>query len=161
MTLPTALLLAWGGVAAAMDLLQRRVRWWWSLLGLVGAGGYRLATWARQGIDPEEALAIFVTVTASYGLWKAGWWGGADAKTAMTLVIAIPELVFIAVVALVSLVVSALRLVARGGERSLAQVAVDAFQVVRAGAREGERFPLVAVMVAALPVYLVLELLVA
>jgi len=144
-----------------MDLLQRRVRWWWSLLGLVGAGGYRLATWATQGIDPEEALIIFVAVTASYGLWRAGWWGGADGKTAITLVIAIPELVFIAVVALVSLVVSALRLVARRGERSVAQVALDAVQVVRAGAREGERFPLVAVMVAALTVYLLLELLVA
>ena len=39
-------------------------------------------------------------------------------------------------------------------------MAVDAVQVVRAGAREGERFPLVAVMVAALPVYLALGLLV-
>ena len=109
------LLLAWGGVAASMDLLQRRVRWWWSLLGLVGAGGYRLASWARQGIDPEEALIIFVAVTASYGLWRAAWWGGADAKTAMTLVIAIPDLAFIAVVALVSLAVSALR--TRGPKR--------------------------------------------
>ena len=153
--------MAWGGVAASMDLLQRRVRWWWSLLGLVGAGGYRLASWARQGIDPEEALIIFVAVTASYGLWRVVWWGGADAKTAMTLVIAIPDLAFIAVVALVSLAVSGLRLVSRRGERSLAKVAADAVQVVRAGGREGERFPLVAVMVAALPVYLVLGLLVA
>ena len=161
MTLPTALLLAWGGVAATMDLLQRRVRWWWSLLGLVGAGGYRLATWANQGVDPEEALIIFVAVTGSYGLWRSGWWGGADAKTAMALVIAIPGLVFIAMVAFLSLAVSALRLMARRGERSLAEMAVDAVQVVRAGAREGERFPLVAVMVAALPVYLVFEFLIA
>lgn len=156
-----AVLLAWGGVAAWMDLRQRRVRWWWSLLGLVGAGGYRLASWARQGIDPEEALIIFVAVTASYGLWRVAWWGGADAKTAMTLVIAIPDLAFIAVVALVSLAVSGLRLVSRRGERGLAQVAADAVQVVRAGSREGDRFPLVSVMDAALPVYLVLELLAA
>ena len=156
-----AVLWAWGGVAAWMDLRQRRVRWWWLLLGLLGAGGYRLATWARQGIPPEEALIIFVAVTASYGLWRAGWWGGADAKTAMTLVIAIPDLAFIAVVALVSLAVSALRLVARRGKRSMAQVAVDAVQVARAGSREGDRFPLVSVMIAALPVYLVLELLAA
>jgi len=161
MTLSTALLFGWAGIAAWMDLLQRRVRWWWSLLGLLGAGGYRLATWAREGIVPEEALIIFVAVTASYSLWKAGWWGGADAKTAMTLVVAIPDLAFIAVVAVVSLLVSTLRLVARKGQRSLAQMAMDAVQVVKAGTREGERFPLVAVMVAALPVYLLLELLVA
>ena len=143
-----------------MDLQERRVRWWWSLLGLLGAGGYRLATWVRRGIAPEEVLIIFVAVTASYGLWKAGWWGGADAKTAMTLVIAVPDLVFIAVISLVSLLVSALRLLARKGQRSLVQVAVDAVEVVKSGTREGERFPLVAVMVGALPVYLLLELLV-
>ena len=161
MTLSTALLFGWAGIAAWMDLLKRRVRWWWLLLGLVGAGGYRLAIWAREGVDPEEALIIFVSVTASYGLWKAGWWGGADAKTAMTLVVAIPDLLFIAVVAIVSLLVSTLRLLARKGQRSLAQVAIDAVRVAKAGTREGERFPLVAVMVGALPVYLLLELLVA
>ena len=161
MTLSTALLFGWAGIAAWMDLLQRRVRWWWSLLGLLGAGGHRLATWAREGIVPEEALIIFVAVTASYGLWKAGWWGGADAKTAMTLVIAIPDLVFIAVIGLVSLVASTLRLLAWKGQRSLAQVAVDVVQVVQAGSREGERFPLVAVMATALPVYLLLGLLLA
>jgi Flp pilus assembly protein protease CpaA len=160
-TLSTALLFSWACVTAWMDLLQRRVRWWWSLLGLLGAGGYRLAAWARGGIVLEEVLIIFMAVTASYVLWKAVWWGGADAKTAMTLVIAIPDLVFIVVVALVSLLVSALRLVARKGPRSLEQVAVDAVQVVKGGAREGERFPLVAVMAGALPVYLLLELLVA
>ena len=161
MTLSTALLFGRAGLAAWMDLLKRRVRWWWLLLGLVGAGGYRLATWAREGVDLEEALIIFVAVTASYGLWKAGWWGGADAKTAMTLVIAIPDLVFIAVIGLVSLVASTLRLLAWKGQRSLAQVAVDAVQVVRAGTREGERFPLVAVMVVALPIHLLLGLLAA
>ena len=161
MTISTALLFGWAGVAAWMDLLQRRVRWWWSLLGLLGAGGHRLATWGRGAVVLEEALIIVVAVTASYGLWKAKWWGGADAKTAMTLVIAIPDLVFIAVIGLVSLVASTLRLLARKGQRSLAQVAVDAVQVVKSGTREGERFPLVAVMVAALPVYLMLELLVA
>ena len=130
------------------------------MLGLLGAGGYRLASWVRGGIVLQETLIIFVAVTASYGLWKASWWGGADAKTAMTLVIAIPDLVFIAVIALVSLVVSTLRLLARKGQRSLVQVAVDAVEVVKSGTREGERFPLVAVMVAALPVYLALGLLV-
>jgi Flp pilus assembly protein protease CpaA len=156
-----ALLFGWAGVAAWMDLLQRRVRWWWSLLGLLGAGGYRLAAWGTGGMVLQEGLIIFVAVTASYALWKAAWWGGVDAKTAMTLVIAIPDLVFIVVVALVSLLVSALRLVARKGQRSLEQVAGDAVQVVKGGAREGERFPLVAVMAGALPVYLLLELLVA
>jgi len=157
----TALLFGWAGVAAWMDLLQRRVRWWWSLLGLLGAGAYRLAAWARAGMVLEEALIIVVAVTASYGLWKAGWWGGADAKTAMTLVIAIPGHFFIGVIALVTLVVSMLLLLARKGQRSVAQVAADAVQVVKSGSREGERFPLVAVMVGALPVYLLLELIVA
>lgn len=161
MSLPTALLLGWAGVAAWMDLLQRRVRWWWSLLGLLGAGGYRLAAWATGGMVSEEVLIIFVAVTASFALWKAAWWGGADAKTAMTLVIAIPDLVFIAIIALVSLLVSALRLLARRGQKSLVQVALDAAQVVKAGTREGERFPLVAVMAGALPVYLLLKFLVA
>jgi Flp pilus assembly protein protease CpaA len=156
-TLSTALLLVWAGVAASMDLQQRRVRWWWSLLGLVGAGAYRLATWVRGGLVLNEALIIFVALAASYSLWKAGWWGGADAKTAMTLVLAIPDLTFIAAVALVSVLVSGIRLVARRGERSLAQVAVDAVQVVREGVREGERFPLVAVMAGALPIYLFYE----
>lgn len=160
MSLPTALLLGWAGVAAWMDLLQRRVRWWWSLLGLLGAGGYRFATWVRGGVVFNEALIIFVAVTASYSLWKAKWWGGADAKTAMTLVIAIPDPAFIAIVASVSLLVSALRLVARRGQRSLAQVAVDAVQVVREDVREGERFPLVAIMAGALPIYLFFELVV-
>jgi Flp pilus assembly protein protease CpaA len=133
------------------------VRWWWSLLGLVGAGIFRIVAWAGDRIDPEEALIIGVVVTASYSLWKMKWWGGADAKTAMTLVTAIPDLMFIAVVASVSLLASALRLVARRGQRSLAQVALDAFQVVREDIREGERFPMVAVMAAALPIYLLFE----
>lgn len=153
-----ALLLTWAGVAAWMDLQRRRVRWWWSLLGLLGAGGYRLAAWARGGVVPEEALIVFVAVTASYSLWRASWWGGADAKTAMTLVIAIPDIIFVAVVALVSLMASGLRLVARRGQRSLAEVAVDAVQVVRGDVREGERFPLVAVMAGAVPIYLFYEL---
>jgi Flp pilus assembly protein protease CpaA len=153
-----AALLVWSAIAAGMDLRRSRVRWWWSLLGLVGAGIFRIVTWAGDEIDPEEALIIFVVVTASYSLWKVRWWGGADAKTAMTLVIAIPDLVFIAIIALVSLVASGLRLVARREQRSLAQVAVDAFQVVREDVREGERFPMVAVMAGALPVYLLFEL---
>lgn len=160
MTLSVALLLGWAGVAASMDLLRRRVRWWWSLLGLLGAGGIRLANWVRGGVVLNEALIIFVVVTASYSLWKASWWGGADAKTAMTLVIAIPDLIFIAIVASASLLASGLRLVARRGQRHLAQVAVDAVQVVRDDAREGERFPLVAVMAGALPIYLFYELVV-
>lgn len=154
MTLPTVLLLGWAGVAAWMDLVRRRVRWWWSLVGLVGAAGYRMATWLRGGVTLDEALIIFVALTTSYSLWKAGWWGGADAKTAMTLAIAIPDLAFIAIVALVSLLGAGLRLVARRGQRSLVQVAVDAVQVVREDVREGERFPLVAVMAGALPIYL-------
>lgn len=161
MLLATTLLFAWAGVAAWMDLVQRRVRWWWSILGLVGAGGYRLAVWAREGINPQEVLIAFVAVTASYSLWKRGWWGGADAKTAMTMVIAIPDLVFIVIVALITLVVSSLRLLARKGQRSLADATLDAVRVVRAGAHEGERFPLVAVMVGALPIYVALTLLAA
>lgn len=156
MPLPGVLLFGWASVAAWMDLLQRKVRWWWLLLGLAGAGGYRLAAWLREAFDPEEALIIFLIVSASYGLWKRGWWGGADAKTAMTLVMAIPDPVFIGLIALVSLLVSALMLMARQGERSLAQVVEDTLQVVRAGEREGQRLPLVAVMVAALPIYLLL-----
>jgi Flp pilus assembly protein protease CpaA len=116
-----------------------------------------LAVWVSGGLVLNEALIILVAVTASYSLWKASWWGGADAKTAMTLVIAIPDLTFIAVVAVVSLLASGLRLVARRGERRLAQVAVDAVQVVRGNVREGERFPLVAVMAGALPIYLFYE----
>ncbi len=119
-----------------------------------------MATWARGGVVFNEALIILVAVTASYSLWKASWWGGADAKTAMTLVIAIPDIIFIAVVASVSLLASGLRLVARRGQRSLAQVAVDAVQVVREDVREGERFPLAALMAGALPIYLFYELVV-
>jgi Flp pilus assembly protein protease CpaA len=158
LALSTAALLVWSAVAAVMDLRRLRVRWWWLLLGLVGAGTFRTATWISDGMDPEEALVIFVAVTASYSLWKANRWGGADAKTAMTLVIAIPDLIFIAVVASVSLLASALRLAARREQRSLAQVAVDAFQVVREDIREGERFPMVAVVAGALPIYLLFEL---
>jgi Flp pilus assembly protein protease CpaA len=112
------------------------------------------------GVALNEGLIIFVAVTVSYSLWKASWWGGADAKTAMTLVIAIPDLTFIAIVALVSLLASGLRLVARRGQRSLAQVAADVVQVVREDGRVGERFPLVAAMAGALPVYLFYELVV-
>jgi Flp pilus assembly protein protease CpaA len=154
LTLSTAFLIVWSAVAAGMDLQRRRVRWWWSLIGLIGAGGFRIITWISSGINPEEVLIIFIAVTASYSIWRTGWWGGADGKTAMTLVIAIPDLIFIAVLASVSLLASALRLVARRGQRSLAQVAADALQAVREDVHEGERFPLVAVMVGALPIYL-------
>jgi Flp pilus assembly protein protease CpaA len=119
-----------------------------------------LVTWVSGGVVLNQAVIIFVAVTASYSLWKADWWGGADAKTAMTLVIAIPDLTFVAIVALVSLLGSGLRLVARRGEGSLVQVVVDAIQVVRKDVRDGERFPLVAVMAGALPIYLFYELVV-
>ncbi len=161
MPLSLAALFVWAGVAAWMDLLERRVRWWWSLLGLIGVGGYRLAVWATEGIDPEEALIVFVAVTGSYGLWKRIWWGGADAKTAMTLVVAIPDLVFIVIMATLTLVVSVIKLLAASGERNLLQAARDTVQVVRAGEREGERLPLVAVMVGALPIYFLFTLLAA
>jgi hypothetical protein len=144
-----------------MDLLERRVRWWWSLLGLIGVGAYRLALWVTGGFNPEEALIVFVAVIGSYGLWKRAWWGGADAKTAMTLVVAIPDLAFIAIMATLTLVVAAIKLLAASGGRKLLQVVQDAVQVVRSGEREGERLPLVAVMVAALPIYLLFTLLVA
>ncbi len=156
MSLFAALFLTWALGAAGMDLLRRKVRWWWSLIGLLGAGGYRLAVWVRDGFDPGAALTLFVVVTASYGLWKRGWWGGADAKMAMTLALAIPEPAFIGLLAVLGLLVSSLMLLARRGEQSVAQVVAHTIQVVRAGENDGERLPLVAVMAAAVPVYLVL-----
>jgi hypothetical protein len=152
LTLPTALFLGWAGVAAWMDLSRRRVRWWWSLLGLLGAGAYRLAAWAKGGVVPEEALIVLVAVATSYALWKASWWGGADAKTAMTLVIAIPDLIFIAVVA--SGAYWPLPFDGAAGQeawrRWLSMLSGREKTSVR------ERFPLVAVMVGALPIYLFL-----
>ena len=115
-----------------------------------------MAVWVRDEFDPGAALILFVVVTASYGLWKRGWWGGADAKMAMTLALGIPELAFIGLVAVLSLLVSSLMLLARRGEQSVAQVVAHTIQVVRAGENDGERLPLVAVMAAAVPVYLVL-----
>ena len=36
--LPLVALATWAGVVALMDLTTRKVRWWWLLLGMIGAG---------------------------------------------------------------------------------------------------------------------------
>ena len=113
--LPLAALATWAGAVALMDLTRRKVRWWWLLLGMIGAGGYRLIAWVRLGFDADEALIAFVVVTASYSLWKLGWWGGGDAKTAMALVVALPNLLFIATTCLLILLVSGTVLLLRRG----------------------------------------------
>lgn len=151
--LPLVALATWAGAVAVMDLTRRRVRWWWLLLGMIGAGVYRLLIWVRLGFDPGEALTAFVVVTASYSLWKLGWWGGGDAKTAMALVVALPNLLFVGTTCLLILIVSGTVLLLRCRTRSLPQLVAGTVQVVRAGASEGERIPLAAVMTCGVAAY--------
>jgi hypothetical protein len=73
-----------------MDLKRRRVRWWWSLAGLAAAIVHRLVIWVMEGISFPELFLITLVSAASWRLWKQSVWGGADAKTAMTLVLVQP-----------------------------------------------------------------------
>jgi Flp pilus assembly protein protease CpaA len=152
--LPLIALATWAGAVALMDLTRHKVRWWWLLLGMIGAGCYRLVVWVRMGFDPGEALTAFVVVTANYSLWKLGWWGGGDAKTAMALVVALPNMGFIATTCLLILLISGTVLLSRRGAETLPQLLAGTVRGVRAGASEGERIPLAAVMTCGLAVYL-------
>jgi len=156
MSLIVVILSGWLIVAGLMDIFQRRVRWWWSLLGLLAAAVYRLAVWVGDGFYPEQALIIFLVVTLSYSIWRLGWWGGADAKTAMTLIIAIPNLIFLGVFALLTLLISGLMIIIRRGNQTLAEAIRKSVQVVRERGQEGDRLPLVTVMVVAVFVHLVI-----
>lgn len=158
-TLPAAVLIVWASAVAWMDLIWRRVVWWWSLIGIVGASGYRLETWVNDGFVPAEALLIFLVVTASYSLWSQGWWGGADAKMAMALVLAVPHLAFLAITSGVIALVSGGLLLIRGDWQRL-RVLVSAISL-RTRLEEGDlgddRSPVAAMMAAALLLYMFLS----
>ena len=74
-----------------MDMIFHRVPWWWSLLGLLGVVVLRAAYWVSGGIQIFSIGWIVLAAAASWKLWRAGVWGGADAKTAMTLAVARPD----------------------------------------------------------------------
>lgn len=157
--IPAAILIVWASIVGWMDLSWRRVTWWWSLIGIVGAGTYRLGAWVNDGFIPEQALLIFLVVTASYGLWRQGWWGGADAKMAMALIMAVPHLAFFAITSGVIALVSGVLLLIRGDGQRL-RVLVSAISV---GARfedddmRDDRVPVAAMMAAALLLYMFLS----
>ena len=156
MSLIVVILSGWLIVARLMDLFQRRVRWWWSLLGLLASLVYRLVVWIGDGFIPEQALIIILVVTLSYGIWRLGWWGGADAKTAMTLIIAIATLIFLGVFALLTLLISGLMIIRRRRSQALGEVIRKSIQVVRERGQEGERLPLVTVMSVAVFVHVII-----
>jgi hypothetical protein len=45
----------------------------------------------EYGFDPVQALLIAAVISVSWILWRERIWGGADAKTAMTLMLFLPE----------------------------------------------------------------------
>lgn len=160
--IPAAVLIVWASIVAWMDLIWRRVTWWWSLMGILGATGYRLETWVNDGFVATEALLIFLIVTASYSLWRQGWWGGADAKTAMALVVAIPHPAFFAITSGLIALVSGVLLLIHGHWRRLPGLVSAISHRVRlkeddAGNR---RAPVAAMMAAALLFYMFLSALV-
>lgn len=75
----------------ALDLIFHRVSWCWSLLGLLGMVVLRAASWVSGGVQIFSIGWIVFAAAASWKLWRAGVWGGADAKTAITLAVARPD----------------------------------------------------------------------
>ncbi|MBN1265914.1 MAG: prepilin peptidase [Anaerolineales bacterium] len=94
MSIAEGVLLLWSLPVIVMDLHSRRVRWWWSLAGLFTAVVFRALSWFTPGFDLAEMLLIVFAAVGSWQLWRAGIWGGADAKTAITLAFFMPAPVF-------------------------------------------------------------------
>jgi len=87
----TAVLL-WSLPVVVMDIRSRSVHWLWSLAGMLVGFLIRARCWIVSGFDPVEALLISAVSAVSFELWRKRIWGGADAKTAMTQMIFLPEL---------------------------------------------------------------------
>jgi Flp pilus assembly protein protease CpaA len=153
----TALFVIWAGTAAWMDLRLRRVWWGWFIVGGLAAGIYRLVEWIGEGFAFDQILLIAAVMSAAFQLWRAGVWGGADAKTAMIMILVSPDWRMVLVLALVDLVVILGWVLARGGLAGLSEFGRRVRSVLRSGeAESGAAVPLVAVMTIGYWVYLLL-----
>ena len=138
----------WTGAAAWMDLRSRRVWWAWFIIGFLAAGAFRVWAWFTYGFAFDQLLLITAITMAAFQLWRAGFWGGADAKTAIVLILALPDWRMVLLLALVDLVVIVVWIVARNGWAGLQEFSRRTRGVLRGDEPEGsETIPLVAVMV--------------
>jgi Flp pilus assembly protein protease CpaA len=137
----------WVAAAAWMDWRRRRVWWAWFILGGLAAGVYRLIHWLNNGFAFDQLLLIAAVILAAFQLWRARVWGGADAKTAMVLILVSPDWRMVLVLALVDVAVVAGWVLARQGLEGLSRFGGRIRSVLRGEALErSETIPLVAVM---------------
>jgi Flp pilus assembly protein protease CpaA len=150
-------MVVWTGAAAWMDLRRRRVWWAWFILGGLAAGVFRVWEWIEVGLAFDQLLLITAVVAASFQLWRAGVWGGADAKSAMVLILASPDWRMLLVLALVDLALIAGWILAREGWAGLRGFGGRVRGILGGeGTEESETVPLVAIMAFGYWVYLLL-----
>ena len=84
--------MCWALACAISDYKKHRVPNWLIATGFIGAAFLQARHWSNALINAGNIVTIVGVWIFAITIWAKGWWGGADAKFLMVLILAFPDI---------------------------------------------------------------------